>query len=283
MRVCLKIDAGLEAITLSPSEPILSEAAYIVMSHLSFNAPEAMKNVFDGFSVYKGDRGKFVVMLMLTIARNNVIGFSDKHGLPKSRIMDVVAFLNNGVFRDLGDSKAKLKNDFPRSKMYFNHYIKVHEHAGIDAKLLLYLCSQGAQVLCPNNLTAIDGVNPFFDRGTDFCRDNLGLMLWQAKNNAAYTHQPDTELFAIMDPYQIGILKEGKDPVPLIKIVFALASKTPLLKVVHFGPIQGCHLQDLVCWIVTQTSRCCVKARRNNMGCTFADFIWLEGNLQHAG
>lgn len=209
MRVCLKIEARFETmVTISPSEPILSEAAYTIMSNPSFNAPAVLQAVFNGFSIHKGDHGEFVAMLMLTIAHDNVVGIPVKHGLPKSRIMDVVAFLDEGVFRGLDEKKAKLQNNFPTSKMYFNHYIKVHEQAGIDAISLLFLSSRGAAVLCPNNQLAIDGVNVFFYCGTNFRWDNLGLMLWQAKNNSAYTHELTTELFTAMDPYKLSILKK---------------------------------------------------------------------------
>src|SRR5438477_5247622 len=65
MRVCLKIDSTFESmVTVSASEPLLSEAAYTVMVNPSFNAPKAMKTVMDGFAINKGDRGEFVVMLL---------------------------------------------------------------------------------------------------------------------------------------------------------------------------------------------------------------------------
>jgi hypothetical protein len=44
-----------------------------------------------------------------------------------------------------------------------------------------------------------------------------------------YTDNPDPSLFKAMDPYELGVLNPG-DNIPIIRIVFALASKTPCLR-----------------------------------------------------
>jgi hypothetical protein len=81
MRVCLKIDAAFETMTTtSSSEPILSEAAYFVMQRGSFNAPKALKSVMEGFSISKGDRGEFLVLLLLILARDATVGDADEFG-----------------------------------------------------------------------------------------------------------------------------------------------------------------------------------------------------------
>jgi hypothetical protein len=238
MRVCLKIDATFESmVTLSASEPLLSEAAYTVMSDASFNVPKAMKTVMSGFAISKGDRGEFVVMLLFTVARDKSVGPPDKHGHPKSRIIPVHQFLSRSLFRN-PTGLLSLAEDFANSYMHFNHYVKVHEFAGIDAESLLLLSTRGAAVLCANNQQAIDGINPFLYKGTEFRYDNLGLILWQSKNNAAYTGEPEPEpdLFAVMNPYKLNILRKHDKPVPLIKIVFALAAKISSLKIVRRPP-----------------------------------------------
>ncbi|KAF8223321.1 hypothetical protein L208DRAFT_1317347, partial [Tricholoma matsutake] len=44
------------------------------------------------------------------------------------------------------------------------------------------------------------------------------------------------KLFDAMDPYDLEILATGDPAVPLIKIIFALASRTPSLNVVRHSP-----------------------------------------------
>jgi hypothetical protein len=93
-----------------------------------------------------------------------------------------------------------LHADFPNGKMHFNHYVKLHEHVAIDAESLLLLFSRGAGILCANNQYAINGINPFLCNGPKLCLGNLGLILWQGKNDSAFTAMPQPALFAAMDP-----------------------------------------------------------------------------------
>ena len=168
MRVCLKIDAPFESmITVSASEPLLPEAAYSIMAQALFNVLKAMKSVLEGFSINKGDRGEFLAMLFLIIARDKVVGPPAEHGLLPAgpRIIDVVSFLSGSLFQPVPSLQA-LYQDFPNSKMHFNHYVKVHEYAAIDAESLLLLSSRGEGILCANGQYAIDGINPFLSCGT---------------------------------------------------------------------------------------------------------------------
>ncbi|GBE85504.1 hypothetical protein SCP_0800210 [Sparassis crispa] len=86
MRVCIRLDAGLESMTsASPSEPILSEAAYWMMQDKSFNAPDALMSILHGFSIDKGARGELLVMLLFTMARDAAVGNPDSFGMPTQR------------------------------------------------------------------------------------------------------------------------------------------------------------------------------------------------------
>jgi hypothetical protein len=233
MRVCLKIDAAFESmVTVSASEPLLSEAAYRIMARPSFNVPTAMKTVLEGFSIHKGDRGEYLVMLLFILARDNAVGLPNEFGLPKSRIADFAPFVTEKLFRSNSHLK-RLRQDFPHAKIYFNHYVNVHEHATIDAESLFFLCSRGGGILCANSQLAIDGINPFLCNGTTLHLANLGVLLWQSKADPAYTDKPLQNLFDAMDVYELQILKKGDTAIPLIKVVFALAAKTPALKVVR--------------------------------------------------
>ena len=101
---------------------------------------------------------------------------------------------------------------------------------------MLLLASRGAGILCANGQYAIDGINPFLFHGTRLGYRNLGLILWQGKNDAAFTATSQPSVFEVMDVYKLKILKEGDAAVPLIKIVFALAARTSSLTVVRHPP-----------------------------------------------
>lgn len=236
MRVCLKIDASFQSmVTVSASEPLLSEGAYSIMSQPTFDVLEAMKSVFEGFAVNKGDRGEFIVMLLFTIARDQLIGPPGEYDTPSSRIINIAPFLAEHLFRNPSDLQT-LYTDFPNSQTHFNHYIKIHEYAAIHTHYLLLLLSRGAGILCANNQYAIDGINPFLCNGPKLGLDNLGLILWQGKNDSKFTHLPRSELFQAMDVYKLGILENDSPAIPLIRIVFALAAKTSSLTVVRHPP-----------------------------------------------
>jgi hypothetical protein len=129
-----------------------------------------------------------------------------------------------------------LQQDFPKATMHFNHFIKLHNYKSINKESLLLLMTRGAGVLCVNNHTSIDAVNVFLRSGTKLSIDNLGLILYQIKNDASYTDTPKPNLFDAMDPYSLKILKTEDAAVPLIRIFFALAARTPCLKVTRHEP-----------------------------------------------
>ncbi len=121
--------------------------------------------------------------------------------------------------------------------MHFNHFIKLNNFPSINKEHLLLTMTRGAGVLCPNNGASIDAVNVFLRSGTKLTTDNLGLILYQIKNDPHYySHIPKPELFESMDPYDVGILKADDAPVPVIRIIFALAAQTPSLHVIRHDP-----------------------------------------------
>src|SRR6266478_7277648 len=75
MCLCIQVDANAETMTtVSPSEPLLAEAASHTMQ--TFNLAVAMMEVLEGFSINQGDRGELLVMLLLTMARDAVVHMS---------------------------------------------------------------------------------------------------------------------------------------------------------------------------------------------------------------
>jgi len=208
-----------------------------------------LNTVMEGFAISKGDRGEFLVLLLLILARDGAVGRPDPLGRPITgkRWVDLSDFLYGHLFRKQAQPSLyveketisaleALKVDFPSARVYFNHFIKVHEYKAIDLTSLLLLQGRGAGVLCANNQTGIDAINVFLHEGTKLSGDNAGLILEQIKNDSKFKQTPQRRLFDAMNPYYLGILEDGHPAVPLIKIVFALASKTPSLNVVRYDP-----------------------------------------------
>jgi len=84
LRVFLKVDARFESMmTVSASEPLLSEVAYWVMQNPAFDPPEVLKLILGRFSVHKSDRGELLVMMLLTLAQDSAVGHSCHLGKPE--------------------------------------------------------------------------------------------------------------------------------------------------------------------------------------------------------
>ena len=133
LRVVIRVVHDLETmITASPSEPILSEAAYWLMSAPSFKAADALKSILGGFSVDRGDRGELLVMLLLVIARDKAVGPPNDFGCPQhgARWCSVNTFLSNlfteSSWAAIGEKRSSMEKALGDSKLYFSHFIKVH-------------------------------------------------------------------------------------------------------------------------------------------------------------
>jgi len=261
MRLCLNVAPGFTFMrTISGSEPILAEGAYLAMAKETFNAPSALKRILSGHYVNQGDRGEVIVLLLLTMARDAAVGPPNgQTGEPvnkQGRVMKVADFLSKLFPKprdqeeehvdvmsiqpsfDDSDKSRPLGSILKTSHMHFNHFIKVHQHGLMKRKHLVCFPSRGAGVICGNGQPGIDGVIAFSAEGTRMSVKNTGLIMWQVKLDESYTDNPKWNMFDSMDPVKLGIfedegapLAEGKvEPVPIIRIFFALAAKTSCLK-----------------------------------------------------
>ena len=224
LRVVIRVVDDLETmITASPSEPILSEAAYSLMSAKTpFNPADALKSILGGFSVHSGDRGELLVMLLLVIARDNAVSPPDDHGCPRhgTRWCSVNAFLSNlltdSSWAAIGDKKSSMEKALGDSKLYFSHFVKVHQFAILSPEYIIRLMVQGAAIVCATSQKGIDLLIPFTRGGLR--KEDLGVILVQVKNDQKYS--------AIPKPKEIKRMSiRGLSDIPTIRFFFALAAK----------------------------------------------------------
>jgi len=116
MRVCLQVLPGFESmISTCQSEHILSEAAYEAMSYPNFDAPKALQHVMTGFSIHKSDRGEFVVMLLLTLARDRAVRMQYPRA-GKHRVITVNNLLKNPFWQNDMILSAKPSDAYKKSQ-----------------------------------------------------------------------------------------------------------------------------------------------------------------------
>ncbi|KAL0948165.1 hypothetical protein HGRIS_014960 [Hohenbuehelia grisea] len=248
LRICLKPHTESESmVTISPSEPFVSEAASELLRIALWRSTgtkikmiEVLKELMTGFSIHAGDRGEFLALLLFTIARDKAVQLPDP-APPAPRIL----YLSN-LMRMLipsGPSTVmamqQLASDFPDALMHFNHFIRPHQQKIIHRDSLLLLMGRGAGVLCAPNTRSIDIAIPFLLQDDRIQSSNFGAILVQVKNDQKYTVKPQPALFQDIDPYKIGVLREGDSAVPLVKIFMTLSSIEAGVNIVRHEPTEA--------------------------------------------
>ncbi|KAL0958082.1 hypothetical protein HGRIS_000258 [Hohenbuehelia grisea] len=246
LRVCLKAHPNHQTmISVAPSEPFLSEAAYLATHRCKIDLTSVFREQTAGFCVSAGDRGEYLAMLLLTLARDATVGAPKSDGRPSSRVFLLRDFLTKHLLKPPPSLKStnkvlqQLANEFSTARMHFNHYIRLHERKAIDRECLLLHMGRGAAIMCAPGQPAVDLIHPFLLGKSDGDRilpSNAGYILIQVKNDERYGANVHTRLFESMDPYDIGVLQPDDKPAPLIRIVFALASRTSSITAVRHAP-----------------------------------------------
>ncbi|KAF8689160.1 hypothetical protein AX14_003377 [Amanita brunnescens Koide BX004] len=86
------------------------------------------------------------------------------------------------------------------------------------------LIARGAAVLCANNQAGIDIVVPFTYSDAKLGRKNVSAILVQVKNDRKFSTTPIRWLFEGMNPFFVGLFDRSDEPLPVIRMVFALSS-----------------------------------------------------------
>ncbi|TFK79479.1 hypothetical protein K466DRAFT_592374 [Polyporus arcularius HHB13444] len=122
-------------------------------------------------------------------------------------------------------SKTPLGDAFKDGFVYFNHFIKVQSFDVVNQEYLLLAISRGAAIICADNDIDIDIVVPVLI-GTVLKKEKVTAILIQARNSRHYGAKVQYSVFANMNPYRCGLFaSDVEDPPPVLRMVFALASK----------------------------------------------------------
>ncbi|VDC03092.1 unnamed protein product [Peniophora sp. CBMAI 1063] len=258
LRVCLTIhddSSSPSLVTLSPSEPVLSEAASEVMRYNAGEvfAPRVLSQLMRDAAVDAGERGEMVGMLLLTLARDAAVQSLATHqpSSPSPDFVPVLSFLEhlfhspsspseNPSVENIFDAKPSvytsstskdetLASAFAGVSLHFNHFIRRGAQK-LDMQDFLKFFVRNAAVLGPRSSSQSG-----FDLGFMMCRghfvreDEAGLFLVRVLNEPRSSASAE-EVFHLMDPVQLGILAPSQTlAVPVIRLVMSLAGTTPAL------------------------------------------------------
>ncbi|KAH9828947.1 uncharacterized protein C8Q71DRAFT_684773, partial [Rhodofomes roseus] len=121
----------------------------------------------------------------------------------------------------------RLEFAFKDCFVYFNHFIKATSFEVVNQAYLRLAISRGAALICADNQAGVNIIIPCLF-GTQLVSEKVTAIMVQVKNDRRFTTKVQRHLFTAMNPYTCGIFaKDVKDPPPVLRMVFALASSGP--------------------------------------------------------
>ncbi|KAI0758124.1 hypothetical protein C8Q74DRAFT_301245 [Fomes fomentarius] len=271
LRILLYASPGFtQIITTCPSEPLLAEAARNVfcrrwnggepvVSISQLSGPiSALSYHLNRSHLDVGTRGEVLAAVLLLDARDRATtypippGFQCSQygadtlkydGADKQRIVTLPLFLKALIgasysetclkslpveYRSDVDAYTSLETAFKDYHIYFNHFIKARDFGVVNRRFIRLAISRGAAIICADNQAAIDIVIPCL-RGTELLEENVSAILVQVKNSRTFAGEIKPSVFAAMDPFDCDVF--DSQPLPIVRMVFALASKQSVAKV----------------------------------------------------
>jgi hypothetical protein len=240
MRVCLGVLEGFEsAVTVASSEPILTEAAALIMQHPTFSSCRALQQILEWPGMSKGDRGELIVC-NITIDTLDKLMFRSSPA--PSLVVKVTSYFEQlfaaGVYdttiRDMMPSELHPEREaktfaetFKDARLYVTHFIKVYDSSIISVDNLEKFIARGAAILCAENHSGIDAVIPYIYYDHFLKKENLSVILKQSKNDLKIS-APSRFLFSAMHPVKLRVFDRNQaNPPPVIRMIYALAARHP--------------------------------------------------------
>ncbi|KAF8495544.1 hypothetical protein F5888DRAFT_1711816 [Russula emetica] len=234
MRICLAATTGFKSmVTCSPSEPLLAEAAFHLMSNTTASPVKHLTNHTNLYCVDRGRRGELVAALLIMQARDA--------SLPRNLLLRRWVFVTDFMQALLppqaselflesiptrwrrGEATMKLREKFANCRLWFNHIIKVEDSEVIRVEFLWMYITRGAMIVCKDTQQGIDIILPVsVSLDDNLSRQTVTAIVIQVKNATNFGLDVKNKLFNAMDPCRLGLLSDN--PQPIIRMVFALAS-----------------------------------------------------------
>ena len=239
MRLCTIATSGFEVLfSTVGSEPLLAEAATRAIAKTKANPVRLLSNLMGKNCINHGERGEFVAALLVMQARDAALTRCKEN----NRWVYVCDFLESllggptradTAFPSVTFPKKEhrpLAEKFKDARMWFNHVLKIRDTDLINVRYLWKFISRGAMILCANNQRGVDIVLPVCYSGNVLSRRNVTAILVQVKNDPCFGEEIHGHLFNAMDPFAIKLFDQQTQPLPIIRMVFALASQTSAVK-----------------------------------------------------
>ena len=286
LRICLGASPGLDCLlTVAGSEPFLAKAAQELIDLSQQSAAELLAHHKELNCIDRGQRGELVALLLIMQARD-MASEKSRSGQGWVYVEDFMkALLSQGAHQALftgrparyclNDKNVSFGTKFNDSKIWFNHVIKIEDSDMIHINHLWKYISRGAMILCPPGHYGIDIVLPVCFKGNTLARNNMTAILIQVKNATRYQGKISGNLFNYMDPFDVGLFSSGDKPLPVIRLVFALASDKHSITL---APHPSRHHGD----VFTAYDIWCAGTSPETFGCIGNDLSSYRGLLERS-
>jgi len=237
MRLCTIATSDFEVLfSTVGSEPLLAEAAATAMADRETNPVRLLSNLMGNNCISHGERGELVAALLVMQARDALTRGKSRRWVYVCDFMK--SLLGDSARTNLAspsvmfskEEDRPLAEKFKDARMWFNHVLKVRNTDLINVRYLWKFISRGAMILCANNQRGVDIVLPVCYSGDVLSRRNVTAILIQVKNDTSFGEEIHGHLFDAMNPFTINLFDKQSQPLPIIRMVFALASQTPAVK-----------------------------------------------------
>ena len=178
-----------------------------------------------------GEHGELVAALLVMQARDALVKDSNQRWVYVCEFLEtllgasVLTATTKPSMAYSGEAERSLTDTFKDARMWFNHVIKIRKSHLINVQHLWKFITRGAMVLCANNQPGVDIILPVCYSGNVLSRRTVTAILIQVKNDTTFGRDIHGYLFDAMDPFKVNLFSKKDKPLPIIRMVFALASK----------------------------------------------------------
>lgn len=269
LRICISPKSGFrEAVTISPSEPLVAEAArHAMKDRPDLDVALALLHHIKQSQVDAGTRGETVALVLLFIqamdaALQTAKSVHEQHSGTEeydcndpesnlkhdgmSRVVPLGIFLSHLIgdsnWKELKPSNAvqgaadtPLEDAIEDCYVFFDHAIRYEVHSTFSPDRVWSIAARGGFIICALGQAGFDLIIIYL-KGRVLQQSSIGYILIQVKNDKAYGSKLHRSLFDNMDP---KLLYKDARELPVIRMVFALGSKKP--KVAFRTPQSSLH------------------------------------------
>jgi hypothetical protein len=240
MRLCIVANSNFEVLSSTVgSEPLLAETAFHAMTDSGTSPIRELSRHMDENCINHGEHGELIAAMLVMQARDALTKGSSRRWVYVCEFMETLlgdsALCASALpaMAYSGEGQQSLADRFKNSRMWFNHVLKVRKADFINIRHLWKFITRGAIILYANNQHGVDIVLPVCYSGDVLSRHTVTAILIQVKDDTTFGEDIHGYLFDAMDPFKIQLFDEDMNPpLPIIRMVFALASKEDAVKYV---------------------------------------------------